>query len=132
VSVINPTFLSELQGYGSQGTKTIEFLGKVLNAIKWVDLSVAGAVVSGQVKNGDGTNHSSSISVLLNAHCQNPPTMTVGTGSARAGNGTNSVWIATNASGQFTVTVAAAGSNILVAATPENGITTTTEADEYV
>jgi hypothetical protein len=124
MSLVDSTYESELTAQGQYGAQTLVFVKRLLKKILYVDVSLGGFVVSGQVKNGDGTNHAAltSVSVRLTGLS----TMAGTTGTVLAGEGTGEIIIQTLSNGTFsiTLTLGLGATEIGVVVTPAGGLPT--------
>lgn len=100
--LIDPAFVTELTNGAPYSTRTLDFLKKIVNAFIYAELSPAGAVISGQIKKGDGTSVAAVTNVIVRAL---GGTIAVNTGTAMFGAGTNAVWLQTTGAGAFQVTI---------------------------
>ncbi len=122
MSLVDPGFEAELTGTGSYGVQTLAFVKKALKGILYLQFSAASMVLSGQVKNGDGTNHAAETLVLVRVIGLG--TIAVTSGDAQAGDGTAEVVVKTLSTGAFSVTVTPGLGDLAAVATPSGGIST--------
>ena len=106
MSLVDPDFEAELTG--PEGAKTLAFVKKTLRHLRYVEVTPTGADLAGQVLRGDGEAVAEESDVILRT-VPAAATMAVTTGTAVQGDGTGIVYLTTNASGQFEVTVTGTG-----------------------
>lgn len=122
--LINPDFVSELDDDSPYTDKTLAFVKKVMSGLLYVELSVGGSNVSGQVKTGDGEDYEEAVVVSIRAIPSVGSTLTPSVGTAIAGAATPALVLTTNGSGQFTVATVGA---LAVDVAPHKGVTTIVE-----
>lgn len=105
MSILDPDFLTELEGMGIYGERTLAFVKKVAKGIRNINVTVLGGVVFGSVETGDGEVLEETTLVTARA-IGAAPTITVGTGTAVAGSGTANLAFTTDSDGTFSITVA--------------------------
>ncbi len=121
--LIHPDYQTELSTVPTQ--QTFAVVKKIVKGLFYVDLSGGGTVVSGQVKSGDGINHAQVVNVTVRTISDVPATMTVATGTALAGSGTNTLWLQTNSSGAFQINLSGTG-QVLIESIPKQGVVMST------
>ena len=118
--LIDSEFQAELNTV--QGQQTFAFMKKAFKGLFYVDLSITGTTVSGQVRTGDGVAYAHAIDVLIKLYGAAVNGLLTTLGTALAGDGTVSVWVQTNTSGIFEMIAGGTGTG-LVEATLNQGVT---------
>lgn len=119
-SLIDPPYEVVLEA-NAYNAATYDFVKKVFKGLFFVDIIVAGAVLTCQVKTGDGADHVAKTNVSIRVIASVAGTITVNAGTALAGDGTDACWVQTPITGAFQVTIGGTG-NILVEIIPRQGV----------
>lgn len=129
--LLDAAFETSLQSLpDNRGQQALDFVKNVLKGVLYAELAVASRNVTGQIKNGDGSNHTAQVDVLIHtaapaAISPNPQiegTVTVTTGTSSAA-GTFATHVKTNASGIFAFSVGGVGA-VGVEVAVNKGLTT--------
>lgn len=113
-----------------QAVPTLDFIKRVMKALRYVDIQVSGTTLTCQVKTGDGENLAAITNVMIRLAATGvavppnppvPPSISVSVGTFKAGTGSNILWIQSTNTGAFAFTVTGSGS-ILVELTPNQGV----------
>lgn len=118
--LLDPDFVTELEDGSPFTDQSLDFVKKVMKALSYVDATPASAVITGQVKTGDGVNKAAITSVVARA-VPSTATIAVNTGTVQAGGGTAACWLKTTAAGAFQITITGTGA-VLIELTTDQGV----------
>lgn len=117
--LVDPAFQTELNTVPSQQTFT--FVKKVVKGLYYVDITGGGAILTGQVKTGDGVAYNAQVNVSVRLLGDTAISATASVGTILAGAGTKELWVLTNSSGAFALSLVGTGA-ILVEMIPKQGV----------